>query len=360
MKWYLKKSYIQEGINLYLIRFLLWLNRSKYKGEGKVLVKSADGIGDLIIRTKLVEKIFEKYGKENVYLLIREQYVELGKILGYENIISYSRKERKHFFQRLRKMKELNMMGFSEYIDIEFVNDVTVGNLFIDERIGVLENCRDKKRYNRYYTKGYFLDECKTVLEEVEKSYKEIFDEEIVKRELIPDLRDLYSVSEENIVIAVGASDKERIISVEKMGEFIKKIIDYEPNRKVVLLGKGDSEKRYSDRLMEILEGENIENLVGKFTLDESFKEISKAKLFVGFDSGMFNFAFAQRRDTILIANGLSDRFYHKVPWVKILTPKNILENLDNTVYNNKVIDNITIEEFEKVLSEIRWERLQV
>ncbi|MGL4252975.1 MAG: glycosyltransferase family 9 protein, partial [Fusobacteriaceae bacterium] len=132
-KYYLKKSYIAEGINLYLVRGILSIIKKRFVANGKVLVKACDGIGDLLVRTALMEKIMEKYGRENVVVLLKSEYLQMGEILGY-NAIGYSRGERKNFFQRLKKMHQLNSMGFSKYINIEFVNDITVGNLFIPER----------------------------------------------------------------------------------------------------------------------------------------------------------------------------------------------------------------------------------
>ncbi len=111
-KRYLKKSYIQEGINLYLIRFILSFFKSRFKPQGKVLIKSCDGIGDILVRTKLMELIEKKYGKDNIYVLMKSSYTKLGDMLGYKTI-EYSRKERKNLLPRLKKMYELNSMGFS-------------------------------------------------------------------------------------------------------------------------------------------------------------------------------------------------------------------------------------------------------
>lgn len=101
-KNYLKKSYIQEGINLYLIRFILNFFKGKFIPKGKVLIKSCDGIGDVIVRTRLMELIEKKYGKENIYVLMKSEYTSLGDIFGYKTI-GYSREERKKFFSRLKK-----------------------------------------------------------------------------------------------------------------------------------------------------------------------------------------------------------------------------------------------------------------
>ena len=85
-KKYLKKSYIQEGINLYLVRFILSFFKSRFKPTGKVLVKSCDGIGDILVRTKLMDEIEKKYGKENIYVLMKSGYTKLGDMLGYKTI----------------------------------------------------------------------------------------------------------------------------------------------------------------------------------------------------------------------------------------------------------------------------------
>lgn len=92
----LKKAYIRDLVNSSLINLIFKF--CNFKSDGKILVKSMDGIGDILVRSRLAEKIVEKYGAENVYFLMKEHYKSLGEMLGY-NVIGIPRKSEKNFLE---------------------------------------------------------------------------------------------------------------------------------------------------------------------------------------------------------------------------------------------------------------------
>lgn len=354
-KKYLKKSYIQEGINLYLIRFILSFFKNRFKPTGKVLVKSCDGIGDILVRTKLMEEIEKKYGKENVYVLMKSAYTKLGDMLGYKTI-EYSRKDRKNCFQRLKKMYSLNSMGFSTYINIEFVNDITVGNLFIPERIGREDLSWQVKRNNKYYTKSYLIEDD-YVMNQIALMGKEILGKRFSGEEMIPDLRSIFGYGEENIVVAVGSTEKERVCSPILMAEYLKEVIIRYPNKKIILVGNGNRQNNYAKKIIEIIDKKNIENLVDKTSLKEVFEIVSKSFLFIGFESGLYNLSFVTRKKGVILFREKDGGFVHNVSWLKILTPKKVNTQVEDKDYPNEIINSITIEEFREALKEVRDEK---
>lgn len=351
-KNYLKKSYIQEGINLYLIRFILSFFKKKFVSkEEKILVKSCDGIGDALVRTKLMELIEEKYGKENIYVLMKSGYTSLGEMLGYRTI-GYSRKERKNFFSRLKKMYKLNSMGFSKYINIEFANDITVGNLFIPERIGRKDPNWQVERNNKYYTKSYSF-ENDYVMNQIKVMAKEILGLDLPMKELIPDLRYLFDIKEENIVIAVGSTGRDRVCSPNLLSKFILELRKVYKNEKIKLVGNGKLQQEYAKKLIELLKDDNIENLVDKTSIKEVFEEVAKSKIFIGFDSGLYNACFALRKKGIILFRNGSGSFVHNVPWLKIVYPKIIREDIIDIEYPGLEINSITVEEFKSGMEEL-------
>lgn len=353
-KKYLKKSYIQEGINLYLVRFILSFFKSRFKPTGKVLVKSCDGIGDILVRTKLMEEIEKKYGKENIYVLMKSGYTKLGDMLGYKTI-EYSRKDRKNFLPRLKKMYELNSMGFSTYINIEFANDITVGNLFIPERIGREDLNWQVERNNKYYTKSYIL-ENDYVMNQVALMGKEILGKNFKKEEMIPDLKSIFGYGEKNIVVAVGSTEKERVCSPILMSKYLQEILLKYSNEKIILVGNGERQNKYAETIVEILNNKNVENLVDKTSLKEVFEIVSKSYLFIGFESGLYNLSFVTRKNGIILFRNRENIFFHNVPWLKIITPKEIVFQVEDKDYPNKIINSITIEEFKEALKEVNNE----
>lgn len=354
-KRYLKKSYIQEGINLYLIRFILSFFKSRFKPQGKVLIKSCDGIGDILVRTKLMELIEKKYGKDNIYVLMKSGYTKLGDLLGYRTI-EYSRKERKSFFSRLKKMYELNSMGFSTYINIEFANDITVGNLFIPERIGREDLSWQVERNNKYYTKSYIL-ENDYVMNQVSKMAKDILDIDVTGKQLTPDIGGLFKIEDRDIVVAVGSTGREKVCSPILMAEYLKEVQQLYPDRKIILVGNGDLQEGYAKRLIELLGNENIENLVNKTSLKEVFEVVAKSYLFIGFDSGLYNACFALRKKGVILFKDGGGAFIHNVPWLKIVTPKKVREDILDREYPALNINSIEVEDFKKALEEVRDEK---
>ena len=354
-KRYLKKSYIQEGINLYLIRFILSFFKSRFKPQGKVLIKSCDGIGDILVRTKLMELIEKKYGKDNIYVLMKSGYTKLGDMLGYRTI-EYSRKERKNLLPRLKKMYELNSMGFSTYINIEFANDITVGNLFIPERVGREDLSWQVERNNKYYTKSYIL-ENDYVMNQVSKMAKDILDIDVTGKQLTPDIGGLFKIEDRDIVIAVGSTGREKVCSPILMAEYLKEVQQLYPDRKIILVGNGDLQEGYAKRLIELLGNENIENLVNKTSLKEVFEVVAKSCLFIGFDSGLYNACFALRKKGVILFKDSGGAFIHNVPWLKIVTPKKVREDILDREYPALNINSIEVEDFKKALEEVRDEK---
>ncbi|MGL5052265.1 MAG: glycosyltransferase family 9 protein [Cetobacterium sp.] len=346
-----KKSYIMEGVNLYFIRFILGFFKKRFFGEGKVLVKSCDGIGDILVRTELLKMIEDKYGKENVYVMMQKSYVSLGNMLGYKTI-SYSRENRKKFISRLKKMYELNKSGFSTYINVEFANDITVGNLYIKERIGRKDENWQVSRNNKYYTESYEL-KSGYVMNQVSRMVKEILKVDLDAKELTPNIRELFEIEENEVVVAVGSTGRDKVCSPKLMAQYLKEIQKYLPEKKILLVGNGDLQFNYAQELLEILENEKIENLVNKTSIKEVFEIVAKSSLFIGFDSGLYNSTFSLRKKAIGLFRNKSGAFIHDENWLKILTPSKVREDILDKEYPNLEINSITVEEFKKALKEV-------
>lgn len=352
-KYFFKKSYINEGINLYIIRFILYFFKYKFKPEGKVLIKACDGIGDLLVRSALMEKLMEKYGRENVVVLLKSEYLQMGEILGYKSI-GYSRSERKNFFQRLKKMYKLNTMGFSTYINIEFVNDITVGNLFIPERMGIEDSTPSNRRCNRYYTKKYPKLKGESVIDVIRDMGENILKRKVSREEIIPDLRESFQGGEEGITVAVGTSSREKTCSPEKMKEYLKILLEKYPKEKIYLLGSGKNHSAYAKKLLEDIQSPNLVNMVDKTSLKEVFDLIAGSRIFIGFDSGLYNFAFTVRKPTIAFFRNTDNGFIHEVPWVKVLLPEKDIkpeEIKTDSLYSNREINSISIKSFREALN---------
>lgn len=350
-----KKSYIKQSINLYAIRLIMFLLSWSFPKKEKVLIKSADGIGDLLIRSKLAEMIQEKYGKENCIFLVKDSFVQMGKILNY-NCIGFSKREEEDFFPRLKKMYQLNKLGIKVYINLEFGGDITVGNIFAEKKIGMIDPNPFVSRCNKYYDFNFLKLENIYILDLVTYMGKKIIDSNLKKEDFFPDLRNIYPSSDHGISVAVGTSSRDKVTSPYIMAEYLKLVIKKYPKEKIYLLGNGKLQENYAEKLIEILKNEKIINLVNTTNIEEAFEKIANSKIFIGFDSGMYNFAFTVRKKTIAFFENNKKSFFHNEPWINVLYPDKESKTLDtkgDKVYTNILMNSIDIKKIEKVLEKL-------
>lgn len=350
----LKKAYIRDLLNSSIINFIFKF--CNFKNDGKILVKSMDGIGDILVRSKLAEKIMEKYGEDNVYFLMKEHYKSLGEMLGY-NVIGIPRKSEKNLFKRLKMMYQINKKySPKKFLNIEFGNDSIVANICASEKIGRKDNYPTVQRYNKYYTKTFeFSKENKKVLENIRDIAKNILNEKIELEDIIPDLSKKFSKKEEGIVIAVGSTARDRVCSPKRMKEYILELNKFYPNEEIILVGNGELQKNYAQYLIQELSQLKIKNFIDKTTLKEAFQLVAGSKLFLGFESGLYNFCFVTRKKGIALFKDINAPFAHEVPWLKIVGPEN--EKIDNFYdenYSDEKINNISVKKFREAIEELR------
>lgn len=353
-KYYLKKSYIKNLLNMYITRFFLILFFKKKKNPENILIKISDGIGDVVIRSKLSEKLIERFGKDKIYFLMQENYKQLGEILGY-NVIGISKTEKYNLLKRIRKFLEINRLGIKKFINLEGKNDNVVGNIIAEEKIGVLDTDPAVRIYNKFYTKVIELNGNKKILSQVKAIGENILGKNLREDELIPDLKVDKNSKNEGIVIAVGSTSRERVCSPYRMTEYIKEIEKEFPEEKIYLVGNGKLQLEYAECLIKELKNFKIINLVNKTDLKEGFKMIENCRLFIGFESGLYNYSYSLRKRTIALFKDLSSPFKHEADWVKILGPeKERIDKFEDKNYPNKEINNISVETFKKTLKEIK------
>lgn len=353
---YFKTSHIKKLINIYFIRFLLSFFKFKFKPQGKVLIKSNDGIGDFILRSKLLKLIEEKYGKENIYVLVKKNFISLPEMFGYKSI-GYDRKDRKNFFRRLKKMYTINKIGFSVYINLEYeedIDDVAVaGNLFALEKIGIKNIPNTVEVENTFYTKPFPL-KSDYVLKQVVNMAKGILNIDTTVKEMTPDLRYMFDTkAKENIVVGIGSSAKFKTCSPILMASYLKEVKEKYPEQNIILLGNGEHEKKYARKIIEILGEKNIVDMVDKTSFYEAFDFVAKSFLFIGFDSGLYNAAFALRKKAIVIFRQRFFEYEHVVPWINIVIPKKVRTDIIDEEYPNFEINSVTVEDFKEVLEKV-------
>lgn len=317
-----------------------------------------DGIGDILVRSKLAELVAEKNRLDNskVYFLMKEQYKNLGTFLGY-NVIGLDRKTEKNLLKRFFKFYEINKRyKFKRYINLEFGNDNITANIVAKEKIGNLDESKMTSCYNKYFTKPFKVSEShRKILNKMRELGEKILEREVSLEEIIPDLRDKFPIDNKDIVIAIGSTDRKKICSPLKMKEYIEEILKIYPNEKIILVGNGELQKNYAKEILKMIPNKNIVNFVDKTNLMEAFELVTKSKLFIGFDSGLYNLCFVTRKKGIGLFRDTSVPFAHEVPWLKNIGPsEKIGRSIKDSEYPDEKINSISVESFRNALEELK------
>lgn len=349
----LKKAYIRDLINSSLINFIFKF--CNFKNDGKILVKSMDGIGDILVRSKLAEKIIEKYGADNVYFLMKEHYKSLGDMLGY-NVIGIPRKSEKNFFKRLKTFYKINKVYSPRiFINLDLGLSSMIANIRAKEKIGNYDKNPNVKYYNKFYTRIIEVEQNKKKIIDIFKDLGEkILEITIENENIIPNLSKRFSKKEEGIVIAVGSTARDRVCSPKRMKEYILELNKFYSNEEIILVGNGELQKTYAQYLIQELPQLKIKNFIDKTTLKEAFQLVAGSKLFLGFESGLYNFCFVTRKKGIALFKDINVPFAHEVPWLKIVGPEN--EKIDDFYdenYPDEKINNISVKKFREAIEDL-------
>lgn len=352
----LKKAYIRDRLNSLIINFIFKF--CKFETEENILIKSMDGIGDILVRSKLAELVAEKNRLDNskVYFLMKEQYKNLGTFLGY-NVIGLDRKTEKNLLKRFFKFYEINKRyKFKRYINLEFGNDNITANIVAKEKIGNLDESKMTSCYNKYFTKSFKVSEShKKILNKMRELGEKILEREVSLEEIILDLRYKFPIDNKDIVIAVGSTARNRVCNPIKMKEYIEEIIKFYPNEKIILVGNGELQKNYAKKILEMIPNKNIIDFVDKTNLMEAFELVTKSRLFVGFESGLYNLCFVTRKKGIGLFRDTSVPFAHEVPWLKNIGPSEKIDrSIKDSEYPDEKINSISVESFRNALEELK------
>lgn len=108
-------------------------------------------------------------------------------------------------------------------------------------------------------------------------------------------------------------------------------------------------EKEYGEELRKIVGGDNVINNVETINFSEVIREISNSKMYIGFDSGSYNLAYALDKKIILLASrNESSGFYHDSENIKIIFRNKDRNSkfIDDSKYTNNEMNGIRLEIF--------------
>lgn len=340
--YWFKSSYIRFKMTKVLFTVISVFQKQDV-ARGKVLITSFGGLGDIIVRQKLIDLIAEKYGKENIKVLVKNN-PEIVTIMGYE-VIYFDRNSIKNIFKLVKFYKKILKYKFETLYLLESMGCTELfflKNYKFKKIIGY--ECEILKNWNGKYEKILIPTKNEKALDVVYEFASKI-DKDIKKESLIPDLK-VAKREDDYISVGVGASGKFKVSSPKKLGEFLNYIKHTNPEMKFHLLGNGENEEKYADELKRIVD------LVGKISLNDVIKEIANSKMYIGFDSGLYNLAYSLNKKIIVIVSRKESKiFHHDSNNIKLVMRNEGTynsEHINDPVYNNNEMNEIYLETFSK------------
>ena len=345
----IKKKLYEIIIDLY---FSLSLKKHLVLGD-KILLTSTDGIGDVVVRQKLALEFLKKHGAKDIVVLCLEKSKPIFLKMGFENIIVYTKDHRKRVKGKLELIKTIRTIGIKEVVSLEFdQHDLYIKYLSEFKRVAFDNKCH--KKMNKYY-EWHLKNDSEKVLGNVKNYMDGYFNKKVSLEEVRPDFSEYYKKLSEyknTISIGIGANDRKKIVSPILMAQVVD-IIKDTTNKKVVLLGHGQREEEIAKEILSLTKNDNIENLVGKMTLDKTLDVINSSDLYIGLDSGLYNFAFSLNK-TILALFQKKHGFAHTdFKNVNILTGKDDARTtnfIDDKRYGTYELNNISIDKIKRNL----------
>lgn len=312
------------------IAFIIYLVLRLFFGKRKavsnnLLFMNTGQIGDLIVSSVLFtnQELLTK-GRE-VYLLIRERYLELYKDYdGPIKIIPWNYSKYKYNpFYRISFLKKLHAIGFETCINVTAARGIT------NDEVALLSGAHKVYCLNnnwKYLTKlfGRVMDShydhifSFDTINEPERNVRMV--EHIVgtavnratqiiicsetERQALHKLSMMINQTNQSIkkiAIAPSSDDAFRNWPVESFRELCGRLI--QQNDTLILLLGTAAQKEMNDKIAE-LDGTKIINLAGKFSILESAAIVKHVDLFIGNDSGFTHIAKALGKKFIGIIGG--------------------------------------------------------
>lgn len=330
--------------------------KKKFQRGDKILLTSTDGIGDVIVRQKLAEKFLKEYGEDRIYVLCLGKTTPIFRKMGFKNIIEYTRDHRKRVSGKLKLIEKIGRLGIGEIVALEFDQHDIYIKYFKGIKKTAFRN-KDHPVMDKYYDKHIERREG-SILNDVRGFIKEYFSIETSLKEVRPNLKDEYAKDEsykDCITFGIGANATSKIVSPITMAEVVKVLRNVQSS-KIVLLGYGDREDKIADEIIGYTGSDRIINLVGKKTLDETIGVINSSKLYIGLDSGLYNFAFALKKPIIVFLQKKHSFTHSNFEKVKFLTGKSNMRKknfVEDTRYGTHQLNNISVNDFKSELTDL-------
>lgn len=338
---FLKTSYIRKKIKEKIIKLMLldYKILKREKESDKILIVTFDALGDNVVKSKTIEIIAERFGKENIYILCKSKWKSLYEIQGYENIFIDETKW--NIFYKIKLYRKLNSLNFKA--------NIVMNHSEIPEEAGFI-----------YCKSSYFMEkDVNYILEKEVLLLNEIFTERFLLEDVKPNINKFFPLCKyQNLIsIGIGASNEKRTLPVKNMAEIIIEIRKTYPDKKIAVLGSGKKQEEYYKEMIKLIGENNLLNYIGKIPLVETFQIIKDSDLFIGYDSGLLNVAFSFETKSICL-HWSKEKFVWEHPYNFICTLKGEGgEIYKDKKYGTDILNSIKIEQIKEAMKNFFIER---
>lgn len=331
-----KTSYLKRKIKEYIVKLSLLDYKffSKNKKSKNLLIITLDALGDNIVKSKTIEILAAKFGKENTYILCKNKWKSIYEFQGYKNIFVDETKW--SIFYKIKLYRKLNKIGFGTV--------AIMNHSYLPEESNYILS---GKKYDMSENVNYILEKHVIIL-------KKIFGKEFNVEDVRPDIRKYFPERKyKNIIsVAIGTADYMKTPTYLNLKNYVEGLIKL--NKKIYLLGSGDKQKRAAEKLKEDINSDLIIDCIDTLSLKEVIQIIKDSELFIGGDSGLYNIAFSLKVNAICLH------------WSKKRTPwehneENIIilkgmggKKFIDKKYGTDILNSITFEQIQDSINKLK------
>ena len=320
------------------------------KGK-KILLSRIDHLGDALLLKPIIHDVITKHRSTKFSLLIAQEYASLFQDTPNLEIISYEH----HWFSRSSFLKKLKAFFAMErtikknnyHIAIDFRGDVRANLLFylagVHTRVGYgitgggfLLTHQGSYSFESHQV---FLNQQLLNLIGIDSSAHRDCSLAFSDKEIASFQEKFKNATKKDyMILHLGSGNPEKVWPFEKFQQLIQLISNAHSETSIILVGLLSEASRK-------VRADNVIDLRGTTNLRELAFLLSKAKVFVGNDSGPAHLAALQHCPIVLIPSGTNDIQSWK-PWtdkidiindksqnpLRDTTPKQVFEALCRTV----------------------------
>jgi ADP-heptose:LPS heptosyltransferase len=357
---WLKTTYIKTKFSH---SFASLLKKKHFPSQRGVLITSTDGLGDAFMRLSIVYRICQNYGFDKVWILSKPLAVPLYKTLGIQTI-TYTDKNRTNPLRRLSLVNYLNKLPINKVIALEFTrNENLIELIEQNDKTGFSHNLNPENNSQLstiVANPGYVGDALNNMCQELNIKVNLMDNTELFKN--IPAAKKQWFATSDNkrinVIIAVGASARERMMRTSNLSQIMDALYVTFPNIDFLLAGTGKRDEKYTKLLLSKYKGNNVQTIVSQTSILETVDIVANCDLLIGFDSGIYNLAFTLKKPTLCFASD-NENALHQAPWLKVIrgTDKKYGESDGyGGTRTNSIYSDIVVAQF-KELIDLYWKK---